>query len=152
MCADGDGCKTGVSPGGEFVAGGAGKDSCNGDSGGPVFMDTPRGVMLVGAVSRATSSATSPCGDGGIYVRTDKVLSWIEQTTGRTIATDACDGAPDPGSDGGSDGSGIGGAAPDDAPGAVVGGCSVGGGGGGAAGGAIVLLGLAGAARRRRRR
>lgn len=97
MCADGNGCKTGVSPGGEFVAGGDGRDSCNGDSGGPVYMDTPRGTLLVGAVSRATSTATNPCGDGGIYVRTDKVIAWIEQTTGRTLDKDTCEGSGDVG-------------------------------------------------------
>ena len=31
-----------------------------------------------------------PCGSGGIYVRTDKIIDWIEETTGRTIAKDDC--------------------------------------------------------------
>jgi len=89
-CASGNGCQTAVSPDGEFTAGGAGRDSCNGDSGGPVYLDTPRGTLLVGAVSRATDSATNPCGDGGIYVRIDKVTQWIETTTGRTLTKDEC--------------------------------------------------------------
>ena len=135
MCVTGNGCKGGVSPDGEFVAGGAGKDSCNGDSGGPVFMDTPRGPILVGAVSRETESATNPCGDGGIYVRTDKVVAWLEQTSGRTIAKDDCRvGSP---------------MDPDPKPAAagdVVGGCNVGGAGAGLLGVLIAITGL----RRRR--
>lgn len=51
MCASGHGCNTKVAPGGEFIAGGNGTDSCFGDSGGPVYMDTPRGAVVVGAVS-----------------------------------------------------------------------------------------------------
>ena len=75
MCASTAlGCKPGAQPAGEFAAGGANKDSCNGDSGGPVYLDTPRGPILVGSVSRATEGATVACGQGGIYVRVDKVL------------------------------------------------------------------------------
>ncbi|MCX5740918.1 MAG: trypsin-like serine protease [Proteobacteria bacterium] len=96
MCSAGNGCKPAVAPGGEFAAGGNGKDSCNGDSGGPVYLDTARGPILVGAVSRATDSATAPCGEGGIYVRTDKVLQWLETTTGKTIAKDTCGATTDP--------------------------------------------------------
>ncbi|HEY5947692.1 MAG TPA: trypsin-like serine protease [Kofleriaceae bacterium] len=93
-CSGGKGCKTAVAPGGEFVAGGTGTaDSCFGDSGGPVYLDTPNGVVVVGAVSRGVDGAATPCGGGGIYVRTDKLVEWIEKTTGKTIATDECDGA-----------------------------------------------------------
>ena len=64
----------------EFVAGrkGSGKDSCNGDSGGPayVFVDNER--RLAGATSRATDEANNSCGDGGIYVRVDAVADWID--------------------------------------------------------------------------
>jgi secreted trypsin-like serine protease len=87
------GCVKSIAPGGEFVAGGDGTDSCFGDSGGPVYLDTPRGVIAIGAVSRGVNGSSTPCGGGGIYVRTDKVIDWIEQTTGRTIAKDDCDGA-----------------------------------------------------------
>jgi len=106
-CADGHGCNPSVAPGGEFVAGGTGNaDSCFGDSGGPVYLDTPRGAILVGAVSRGVSGAATPCGGGGIYVRTDKIIPWIEETTGRTVAKDECTaetystGAPDDTGDG----------------------------------------------------
>jgi secreted trypsin-like serine protease len=93
MCAAGDGCNTAVAPGGEFVAGGTGTaDSCFGDSGGPVYLDTTRGTMLIGSVSRGVYGSATPCGGGGIYVRTDKIVKWIEETTGQDLATDSCDG------------------------------------------------------------
>lgn len=88
------GCVKSIAPGGEFVAGGGGTDSCFGDSGGPVYLDTPRGVIAIGAVSRGVNGSSTPCGGGGIYVRTDKVIDWLEATTGRDIAQDDCGGAP----------------------------------------------------------
>jgi uncharacterized protein (TIGR03382 family) len=93
-CTGGNGCKKIIAPGGEFVAGGTGSaDSCFGDSGGPVYLDTPNGAIVVGAVSRGVDGSETPCGGGGIYVRTDKLLEWIEATTGKTIESDACDGS-----------------------------------------------------------
>ena len=90
-CSSGDGCNAAIAPGGEFVAGGGGTaDSCFGDSGGPVYLDTINGAVLVGAVSRGVASSTTPCGGGGIYVRTDKIIEWIETTSGKTIAKEAC--------------------------------------------------------------
>lgn len=92
-CSDGRGCKQAVAPGGEFVAGGTGSaDSCFGDSGGPVYLDTPAGTVVVGAVSRGVDGSATPCGGGGIYVRTDKLIDWIEETTERGLDVDACDG------------------------------------------------------------
>jgi endonuclease G len=63
----------------EFVAGrkGLGLDTCNGDSGGPAYLSTLNGYVLAGLTSRATRSATLPCGDGGVYVRPDKYVDWI---------------------------------------------------------------------------
>jgi secreted trypsin-like serine protease len=87
----GRGCKKILAPGGEFVAGGTGTaDSCFGDSGGPVYLDTPNGTVVIASVSRGVDGAQTPCGGGGIYVRTDKVIEWIEETTGRTVAKDEC--------------------------------------------------------------
>jgi uncharacterized protein (TIGR03382 family) len=97
FCANtADGCKPAVQAAkGEFAAGGGNKDSCNGDSGGPVYLNTPRGWVVIGAVSRAYDTATEPCGGGGIYVRTNAtVVQWIEQTTGKTIAKDCANAAP----------------------------------------------------------
>lgn len=94
VCAtSGAGCNKNVAPGGEFIAGGGGTaDSCFGDSGGPVYLDTPRGAILIGAVSRGVDGASTPCGGGGIYVRTDKIIEWIETTTKKTVAKDNCEG------------------------------------------------------------
>jgi uncharacterized protein (TIGR03382 family) len=92
-CTGGQGCKKEIAPGGEFVAGGSGTaDSCFGDSGGPVYLETPTGTVVIGAVSRGVDGSDTPCGGGGIYVRTDKLIDWIEETTGKTIAADGCDG------------------------------------------------------------
>ena len=88
------GFKPGIAPGGEFSAGDGVKDSCNGDSGGPVYLTTPRGPVLIGAVSRAYDTATQACGQGGIYVRADKVLAWIETTAGKAVSKDNCAAGP----------------------------------------------------------
>jgi secreted trypsin-like serine protease len=94
MCSAESGCNKEVAPGGEFVAGGTGNaDSCFGDSGGPVYLETERGPIVVGAVSRGVDNSASPCGSGGIYVRTDKIVQWIEETAGAEIAKDDCAGS-----------------------------------------------------------
>jgi uncharacterized protein (TIGR03382 family) len=90
----GAGCQTAVAPGGEFIAGGNNKDSCYGDSGGPVYLNTPRGYIVIGAVSRGLDNAATPCGGGGIYVRTDKIVQWIETTSGKTVSKDLCAAPP----------------------------------------------------------
>ena len=86
-CTDGDGCRASIAPGGEFVAGGDGVDTCNGDSGGPVYLATPRGEVVVGVVSRGVAAASTACGGGGIYVRTDKLAGWLADVASE-IATD----------------------------------------------------------------
>jgi endonuclease G len=65
----------------ELVAGrkGLGRDSCNGDSGGPVYVSSEAGFALAGLTSRATLSATRNCGDGGIYVRPAAFREWINE-------------------------------------------------------------------------
>ena len=145
-CMGGNGCNSKVAPGGEFVAGGTGNaDSCFGDSGGPVYLDTERGTVLVGAVSRGVDNSSTPCGGGGIYVRTDKISSWIESTAARTIAKDTCSGSGDENVAGGtgSDGDDSG-----DEYASAGAGCSTGGGAGlGTLG--LSLLGLVFARRRR---
>jgi secreted trypsin-like serine protease len=142
-CAAGRGCNEIVAPGGEFVAGGTGTaDSCFGDSGGPVYLDTVRGPMVIGAVSRGVDNAATACGGGGIYVRTDKIIDWIEDTVGKTIEKDSCIN-PD-----GTDESNYAADAPETDE--IGGGCST---GRGTGGGSLVGVGLAAialAARRRR--
>ena len=137
-CMTNSGCNKTIAPGGEFIAGGTGTaDSCFGDSGGPVYLDTANGPVVVGAVSRGVDNSATPCGGGGIYVRTDKIADWVEQTTGKEIAKDACDGAA---------------YAADNADGAKSTdqvGCNAGGGG---LGGGALLVGAGVIGRRRRRR
>ena len=125
-CSGGNGCASGAAPAGEFVAGGGGTDSCFGDSGGPVYLDTPRGPVVIAAVSRGLAHSPTPCGGGGIYVRTDKVLAWIETTVGHAVAKDTCtDDSAEAPSSGGDEVSGCaagGGGASWLAIGAVIGG------------------------------
>jgi secreted trypsin-like serine protease len=64
----------------EFVAGGKGYDSCNGDSGGPAYITTGGTRKLAGTTSRSVEGATDPCGEGGIYSRVDANLDFIHQT------------------------------------------------------------------------
>lgn len=71
------GCGAGV----ELVAGAIGhdKDTCNGDSGGPVLVEAPDGNWyLAAATSRAIDYDVEerPCGDGGIYSRVDTARTW----------------------------------------------------------------------------
>ena len=69
----------------EFVAGrkGLGVDTCNGDSGGPAYLQMASGFIVAGVTSRATRGATLPCGDGGIYVRLAMFLPWINSVIGK---------------------------------------------------------------------
>jgi uncharacterized protein (TIGR03382 family) len=122
------------------VAGGTGTaDSCFGDSGGPVYLDTDRGPVLIGAVSRGVDNAATPCGGGGIYVRTDKIVTWIEDIVGESVTKDAC-----------SEGDAYIAEAPDaiDDDEAMLSGCSASGGGSGI--GACAFAAVIGWKRRRR--
>lgn len=107
-CASDPSCAPAVAPNGEFTAGGRGTDSCFGDSGGPAMLDTKDGPVLTGVVSRGLALPGIPCGNGGVYVRADKVVAWIERTTQRKLVRVGCGGPADDPEIEGADGEGDG--------------------------------------------
>lgn len=86
------GCSTGARPAGEVGAGGNGVDACFGDSGGPLYLQTPQGTYVVGVTSRSYQGVqpSFPCRDGGIYTRPDSVMDWIETTIGEQLPPPMC--------------------------------------------------------------
>jgi hypothetical protein len=74
------GCVNGI----EMVAGAQNlnKDTCRGDSGGPVFVRIANGDQLVAATSRGVQTpGAADCGDGGIYeLIQGPILDWIRST------------------------------------------------------------------------
>ena len=81
-CTKSSGCNTAVKPGGELGAGGMGIDTCGGDSGGPLYLPTPYGTFLAGATSRGYDNNQYYCSEGGIYVRPDKFVDWMDEAAG----------------------------------------------------------------------
>lgn len=84
--------KVGCREGYEIVAGHRGllRDSCKGDSGGPLYIRAGDGAgspgyLLLGATARGVWGRDHQCGDGGVYVRVDKFLDWIREVTGAAI-------------------------------------------------------------------
>lgn len=90
------GCVSSVQPDGELGAGGDGIDSCFGDSGGPLYLMTDRGEFLVGLTSRGYDDVNLPCAEGGIYVKPEKVIDWIQEQTGETLVPPSCNAPPVP--------------------------------------------------------
>ncbi|RMG94510.1 MAG: hypothetical protein D6705_16055 [Deltaproteobacteria bacterium] len=71
----------------EFFAGGEGKDSCEGDSGGPAFVRMADGsYRLAGVLSRGSV----PCGDGGVYGIPYAAACWIRDTYGVDLTEGYC--------------------------------------------------------------
>jgi endonuclease G len=64
----------------EFTAGGNGRDTCNGDSGGPAYIVVNGSRKVAGLTSRGFPSGGRPCGDGGIYTRVDVHENFIRET------------------------------------------------------------------------
>lgn len=56
-------------------------DTCDGDSGGPAYVQADAGSewFLAAVTSRGFDHRRNPCGDGGIYVRVDKYKDWIDE-------------------------------------------------------------------------
>jgi Trypsin len=101
---------TKLSEGGlEFYAGGDGKDSCDGDSGGPAFTRLEGGSLrLVGLVSRGAEN----CGVGGIYSTPYPALCTMREQTGVDLTAPGCDQCDCIDLHGDSSGCGVGGKGP----------------------------------------
>jgi len=66
-----------------LIQGGHGNDTCFGDSGGGVFEATRRAWRLIGITSRGTTPKRTLCGEGGVYVRFDKLEAWFGEEMSR---------------------------------------------------------------------
>lgn len=66
----------------EFVAGGGGRDSCNGDSGGPAYI-VHGTTKVAGLTSRAAANAHHACGDSGVYTRIDANMAFVRSVAKR---------------------------------------------------------------------
>ena len=81
----------------EFIAGRDGlPDTCNGDSGGPVYVELGGVRYVVGVTSRPTDTAVELCGEGGIYTLASAYIDWIGTSD---AGSDGSDHDPDDGSD-----------------------------------------------------
>lgn len=66
----------------EFLAGAVGTpDTCPGDSGGPAYATINGKHMVMGVTSRATATASAPCGEGGIYTLLPAFSEWIRDNS-----------------------------------------------------------------------
>ena len=83
---EGVGCNLLARPAGELGAGGMGIDTCPGDSGGPAYLLPDYGAFLAGITSRGYDTNTYYCSEGGIYERADKIVDWMETTSGVKVA------------------------------------------------------------------
>lgn len=78
-------------PGGEFIAGESGKDTCGGDSGGPAFVQLADGSWLQVGV---TSRGVRPCGSGrGYYGVPFFALPWLRDEAGVDLLPADCQDA-----------------------------------------------------------
>jgi len=93
---------------GELAAAGE-ADACFGDSGGPLYLETPTGYYLTGVTSRGfDNSHGTPCGTGTIFIRPDALIGWIEGNLGYALERPVCDDTTDTGAtDTGSEETGV---------------------------------------------
>jgi hypothetical protein len=73
---------------GELVVGGAGVDTCAGDSGGPLYLPVEGDFWLAGLATRGLPD--QPCGAGGIFLRSDEVADWVEDAAGHPLPPPPC--------------------------------------------------------------
>lgn len=79
-CGPGESLKTGCLPEIEFsIDGESGKDTCSGDSGGPVLALDEGVWKLAGMTSRPPANANRACADGGIYIRIEAISSFLAE-------------------------------------------------------------------------
>ena len=64
------------------ILGTTGGDTCNGDSGGPVFEGEGSEYRMIALTSRALPFPGKACGYGGIYTRVDLIAGWVRETIG----------------------------------------------------------------------
>ena len=89
-CADPAlGCHETLGETSELIAAGNSSDTCIGDSGGPLYLNTQRGPLLAGITSRGVAGDTV-CGQGGIYVRADAIARIIEDDLRRRLPPAQC--------------------------------------------------------------
>lgn len=72
----------------EFFAGGSGRDTCKGDSGGPAFVRLANGTVRLAGI---TSRGSDPCGEGGFYGTPFPALGWIRDQTGQDLLPRGCE-------------------------------------------------------------
>ncbi|HEX8672871.1 MAG TPA: trypsin-like serine protease [Longimicrobium sp.] len=66
----------GCTPALDLVAGGEGIDTCEGDSGGPLYLPGPKKTWLLAALT-SRGANVQQCGQGGVYMRLDHYREWI---------------------------------------------------------------------------
>ncbi|MCR9163679.1 MAG: S1 family peptidase [Nannocystaceae bacterium] len=72
----------------EVVAGGDGRDSCEGDSGGAAFVTAPDGTLQLVAI---TSRGSDPCGAGGYYGVAYHTMGWLSEVLDdATLCGESC--------------------------------------------------------------
>lgn len=97
-CDQDEFCDSSMPEASELFAGGNGVDSCFGDSGGPLYVQTPYGLLLVGVTSRIGSEAYyygPSCGPGGIYTRADTMFDWVQANSIDTLPRPTCGQVPE---------------------------------------------------------
>lgn len=70
--------RSGCNPAREMVIlSNEGRDTCRGDSGGPMFLMERGRPVVMAITTRSLANANRDCGQGGVYVRVDAALPWI---------------------------------------------------------------------------